>query len=131
MYSWCHRLDVLICLFQFISRPHPATVTPKSILSFMVHHLQSILPPVSSLQWTASDWTHVSRAPALSFSLLAAFMLAMQWEVTGHSNLRLAAGHHPTTFAVSFLSSPPFLASSTGFRLPAHTEDWRLYGCDS
>lgn len=40
----CNILDVLICLFQFISRPHPATLTPKSIPSFMVHHLQSILP---------------------------------------------------------------------------------------
>lgn len=34
----------MISLFQFISRPHPATLTLKSIPSFMVHHLQSILP---------------------------------------------------------------------------------------
>lgn len=32
------------------------------------------------------------------FSLLAAFCVAVQWEVTGHSNPRLAAGHHPTAF---------------------------------
>lgn len=37
-------VDVLISLFQFISRPHPATLTLESIPSFMVQHLQSILP---------------------------------------------------------------------------------------
>lgn len=82
--------------------------------------------PVSSPRWTASDWTHVSRAPQLSLSLsvfffflLAAFCVAVQWEVTGHSNPRLAAAHHPTAFPGSLLSCPPFPASSSGFHLPA------------
>lgn len=46
---------------------------------------------------------------ALSYRLLAAFCVAVQWEVTGHSNPRLAAGHHPTAFPGSLHSCPPFL----------------------
>lgn len=56
---------------------------------------------------------------ALSFFLLAAFCVAVQWEVTGHSNPRLAAGHHTTVFPGSLLSWPPFSAPSSGFHLPA------------
>ncbi len=65
------------------------------------------------------------------FSLLAAFCVAVQWEVTGHSNPRLAAGHHPTAFTGSLLSCSPFSASSSGFHLPASAHDWQLYGSDS
>lgn len=53
------------------------------------------------------------------FFLLAAFCVAVQWEVTGHSNPRLAAAHHPTAFPGSLLSCPPFPASSSGFHLSA------------
>lgn len=38
------------------------------------------------------------------FFLLAAFCVAVQWEVTGHSNPRLAAGHHPTAFLATLCS---------------------------
>lgn len=61
-----------------------------------------------------------STALSLSFFLLAAsFSVAVQWEVTGRSNPRLAAGHHPTAFPGSLLSCPPFSPSSSGFHLPA------------
>lgn len=42
---------------------------------------------VSSPAYVVSEWTDVSGAPGLSYSVLAAFSLATQWEVTGHLNL--------------------------------------------
>lgn len=59
--------------------------------------------------------------PSLFFSPLAAsgFCVAVQWEVTGHSNPTLATAHQPTAFPGSLLSCTPFPASSSGFHLPA------------
>lgn len=133
MCSGCNILDVLICLFQFISRPHPATLTPESITSFMVHHLQSIPRPVSSSRWTASDWTRVSGARHLSpapsvplsdfFSASSSsdwlpFSVPLRWEVTGHSKPRLAAAPLVILLVSSRPSAslvpPPPLHDATG-----------------
>lgn len=63
--------------------------------------------PVPSPRWTASDWTHVSRAPQFSpfFFFLQAACVALQWEVTGHSNPRLAADHHPIQLSPALCST--------------------------
>ena len=55
----------------------------------------------------------------------------MQWEVTGHSNPRLAAGHHPTALTGSLLSCPPFLGVLLRLSPPCSARDWQLYGSDS
>lgn len=59
----------------------------------------------------------LSSSPLLSLSFfpLLAFSVAVQWEVTAHSNPRWAAAHHPTAFPGFLLSCPPFPASSSGF----------------
>lgn len=65
-------------------------------------------------------------------SLLRSFLalcVAVLWEVTEHSSLRLATGDHPRTFTL--LSWPPSLVSSPSFHLPARAHDRQLCGCDS
>lgn len=64
---------------------------------------------------------------ALSSSLFA-FCVAVQWEVTGHSNPTLATAHHPKAFPGSLLSCTPFLLRLSP---PCSAHDWQLYGSDS
>lgn len=147
----CNILDVLICLFQFISRPHPATLTPESITSFMVHHLQSILWPSLLHDGLPFDWTrgssapHLSQAPSCSprwlfflffcfFPLLplTAFSVAVQWEVTGHSKPRLAAA--PLVILWLWLTPLPRSCAPLGPLPPTSNPtrfDWQLCGCDT
>lgn len=110
---------------MFISGSGPATLTLKSIPSFMVHHIQSILPRP---RWTASDWTHVSRAPSLPFfPLLAAFCVTVtvHWEATGHSNPRLAASSISWLFA-PMPCFPSILPIFNQFSAPCSACNWQL-----
>lgn len=101
---------------MFISRSGPATLTLKSIPSFMVHHIQSILPRP---RWTASDWTHVSRAPSLPFSPLCWLLLVSL--CIGRQLVTQILDLLPPAFPDSLLPCPVFPAyssSSTSFQLP-------------
>lgn len=61
----------------------------------------------------------LSSSPPSPRLAASGFCVAVQWEVTGHSNPMLAASHHPTASPGPLLSCPPFPASSSGFHLPA------------
>lgn len=112
-----NTVDVLISLFQFISRPHPATLTLKSIPSFMVHHLQSILPTTrvhDGLPHTGCMFAEFHR------SFLPAFLcVAVRWEVTSHFNPRSPASHHPPAPPRLSALLPCFPMSSSSFHHPA------------
>ena len=72
-------------------------------------------------------WLDTCKQSSIALSL-SLFCVAVQWEVTGRSNPRLAAGHHPTAFPRLLA---PFSASSSGSHLPACAHDWQLYSSDS
>lgn len=72
--------------------------------------------PVSSPRWTASDWTHVSRAPQ---ALIFFFLLLA---VGGNWSLKSKIGCWSSSYSFPqhpSLSFPPFSPSSSGFHLPA------------
>lgn len=117
MCSGGNTVDVLISLFQFISRPHPATLTLKSIPSFTVHHLQSILPS-SRLHDGLPHTGHMFAGFHRSF-LLAFLRVAGRWEVTSHLNPRSPASHHPPASPGSPALLPCFPMSSSSFHHPA------------
>lgn len=106
-----NTVDVLISLFQFISRPHPATLTLKSIPSFMVHHLQSILP--SSLVHDGLPRTGHMFAEFHRSFLPACLCVAPQWEVP--SRCLPSSSSFPRLAALL----PCFPTSSSSFHHPA------------
>lgn len=75
-------------------------------------------------------WLDTCKQSSSSRSLsFLALCVAVLWEVTGHSSLRLATGHHPTAFTL--LLWPPFIGVLPQLSPPAHARDKQLYGCDS
>lgn len=112
MRSGGNTVDVLISLFQFISRPHPATMTLRSIPSFMVHHLQSILPSSCLLD----GLPHIGHMFAeFQRSFLPASLCVVSWEVTSHLNPRSPASYHPPASPGSLLSCPASLCPPPAF----------------
>lgn len=98
-------VDVLISLFQFISRPHPATLTLKSIPSFMVHHLQSILPS-SHLHDGLPHTGHMFAGIHRSFLVFSRPGSAVQRELTRLWTRRRPAAHLPPALTPSSFHHP-------------------------